>query len=128
MMGDIVLHEDVRINDGEGRTDKDTEEIFACETFVLPSGVGRFPFSHTCIAFEDDAGVHGNDDAVVTEFAEETSVAVVDGSRYGTEVIDVVVEGVTVDMVDCETGRDLSFEGEVLKAGEVHITVFSAKS
>ncbi len=81
-----------------------------------------FPLSHPLVALEDDAGVHGNDDAVVAEFAEEASVPRVDGLRYGTEVADVVVEGIAVDMVDGIASRDLAFEGKVLKAGEVYTT------
>ena len=114
MAGDIEIHEGVGVGDGEGRTDKDTEEFVAGETLVLPMRVGGFPLCHPLVALEDDAGVHRDDDAVVTELAEETTIAVVDGTRYSTEVADVVVEGVAVDMVDDVACRDLAFEGEEL--------------
>ena len=114
MAGDVEIHEGVGVGDGEGRTDEDTEELVAGEAIVLSMRVGGFPLSHALEAFEDDAGVHGNDDAFVAEFAEEASVATVDGYQYSTEVADVVVERVAVDMVDGATGRDLAFEGQVL--------------
>ena len=98
----VQIHEDVGVDDGEGRTDKDTEEIFACETFVLPSGVGRFPFCHTCIAFEDDAGVHGNDDAAVTELTEETTITGVDSRGHRAEVRGMIIGRTAVYMVEDE--------------------------
>ena len=122
MTGDVEVHEGAGVGDGERRTDKDTEEFVAGETLVLPMRVGGFPLCHPLVALEDDAGVHGNDDAVVAEFAEEAAVATVDGYQYSTEVADVVVERVAVDMVDGATGRDLAFEGQVLYAGKKHIT------
>ena len=121
MAGDIEIHEGVGVGDGEGRTDKDAEEFVAGEALVLPMRVGGFPFSHPLEAVEDDAGVHGNDDAVVTEFAEEAAVAVVNGARHGTEIADVVVEMVAIYMVDSVAGWDLAFEGQVLKTSEKHI-------
>ena len=75
MAGDIEIHESVGVGDGEGRTDKDAEEFVAGETLVLPLLVGGFPFGHAFEAFEDDTGVHSNDDAVVAELAEEASIA-----------------------------------------------------
>ena len=87
-----------------------------------------FPLRHALEAFEDDAGVMGNDDAVVAELAEEASVSEVDGRGYSTEVADVVVERVAVDMVDGVACRDLAFEGDVLYAGEVYRPMFSAKA
>ena len=38
--------------------------------------------------------------AVVTHFAHESCITVIDGARDDTEVTGVIVEGVTVDMVD----------------------------
>ena len=111
MAGDVEIHEGVGVGDGEGRTDEDAEEFVAGETLVLPFFVRGFPFCHPLEAFEDDAGVHGNDDAVVAELAEEASVAEVDGRGYSTEVVYVVVERVSVDMVDDVACRDLAFEG-----------------
>ena len=114
MAGDVEIHEGSTVHYLELRTDEDTEEFVAGETIVLPRCVGGFPFCHPLEAFEDDAGVHGNVDAVVAEFAEEAAIATVDGTRNGTEVADVVVEGVAVDMVDGVACRDLAFEGKVL--------------
>ena len=121
MAGDVEIHEGVGVGDGEGRTDKDAEEFVAGETLVLPLLVRSFPLSHPLEAFEDDAGVHRDNDAVVTEFAEEAAVAVVDGTRHGTEIADVVVEMVAIYMVDGVASRDIAFEGQVLKASEKHI-------
>ena len=114
MAGDVEIHEGVGVGDGEGRTYKDTEELVAVETLVLPTCVRVFPFGHPLVALEDDAGEHGNDDAVVAEFAEEASVAVVDGTWYSTEVVDVVVKRVSVDMVDGVAFGDQAFEGKIL--------------
>ena len=121
MAGDVEIHEGVGVGDDEGRADKDTEEFVAGEALVLPIRVGGFPFSHPLEALEDDAGVHRDDDAVVTEFAEEAAVAVVNGARHGTEVADVVVEMVAIYMVDGVAGGDIAFEGQVLKTSEKHI-------
>ena len=67
-------------------------------------------------------------DDAVAELAEEASIAVVDSTRHGTEVADVVVKRVAVDMVDGVAGGDLAFEGQVLKAGKVHIPIMLAKA
>ncbi len=114
MTGDIEIHEEIWVGDGEGRTDEDTEELVAGETLVLPTCVRGFPLRHAGVAVDDDAGVHGNVDAVVAELAEEAAIAGVDGRGYSTEVADVVVEGVAVDVVDGVACRDVAFEGEVL--------------
>ena len=114
MAGDIEIHEEIWVGDGEVRTDKDAEEFVAGETLVLPLLMRGFPFCHPLVAVEDDAGVHGNVDAVVAEFAEEAAIATVDGTRNGTEVADVVVEGVAVDVVDGVSGGDQTFEDHVL--------------
>lgn len=114
MAGDFEIHEGVGVGDDEGWAYKDAEELVAGEACVLPRCVGGFPFGHALEAFEDDAGVHGNDDAVVAEFAEEAAVAEVDRTRYSTKVADVVIERVAVDMVDDVACRDLAFEGKVL--------------
>ena len=114
MTGDVEIHEGVGVGDDEGRTDEDTEEFVAGEALVLPMRVGGFPLCHPLEAFEDDAGVHGNDDAVVAELTEEASITTVDGTRNGTEVADVVVEGVAVDVVDGVSGGDQTFEDHVL--------------
>ena len=114
MAGDVEIHEGSTVHYLELRTDEDTEEFVAGETIVLPLRVGGFPFCHPLEAFEDDAGVHRDNDAVVTEFAEETTIATIDRIRYGTEVVDVVIESVSVDMVDGAALRDLAFKGEEL--------------
>ena len=121
MAGDFEIHEGSTVHYLELRTDEDTEEFVAGETIVLPLRVGGFPFCHPLEAFEDDAGVHRDNDAVVTEFAEEAAVAVVNGARHGTEVADVVVEMVAIYMVDGVAGGDIAFEGQVLKTSEKHI-------
>ena len=96
-----------RVND-EVVTEKDLEEFGAGETSILPLRMCLFPFRHAFVAFEDDARVHSDADAVVTEFLKEAPVAVVNRTRYHTEVTDVVIEGVTVDMVNGVTGRDVA--------------------
>ena len=114
MAGDVEIHEGAGVGDGERRTDKDTEEFVAGETLVLPMRVGGFPLCHPLVALEDDAGVHGNDDAVVAELFEEAAIATVDRIRYSTEVADVVVEMVAIYMVDGVASRDIAFEGKIL--------------
>ena len=96
-----------RVND-KVVTKKDLEEFGAGELHVLPLFVNGFPFSHAFVAFEDDARVHSDINAMVAEFPKEAAVAVVNRTRYHTEVTDVVIEGVTVDMVNGETGRDVA--------------------
>ena len=123
MTGDVEIHEGVWVGDDEGRTDEDTEELVVGEVTVAIFGVRGFPFSHALEAFEDDAGVHRDNDAVVTEFAEETTIAVVDGTRHGTEIADVVVEMVAIYMVDGVASRDIAFEGQVLKTSEKYTTI-----
>ena len=118
MAGDFEGHDGSTVHYLELRTDKDAEELVAGETLVLPLLMRGFPFCHPLEALDDDAGVMGDDDAVVAEFAEEASIATVDGTRNGTEVADVVIEGVAVDVVDGIAGGDLAFESEVLKAGK----------
>ena len=114
MAGDIEIHESVGVGDGEGRTDKDAEEFVAGETLVLPFFVRGFPFCHPLEAFEDDAGVHGNDDAVVAEFAEEATVTTVDGTWYSAKIVDVVIKSVSVDMVNGLSFFYFAFKSEEL--------------
>ena len=64
--------------------------------------MGRFPFCHTCIAFEDDAGVHGNDDAAVTELTEETTITGVDSRGHRAEVRGMIIGRTAVYMVEDE--------------------------
>ena len=126
MMGHFGEHDVVggtRV-DAEVGSEEDLEEIGAGEAIVLPLCVQGFPFSHAFVAHEDDVGVvHGNVDALVAEFLEKAAVAVVDGSRYSTEVPDGVIEGVAVDMIDSAAFGNRSDESEVLKAGKEHITI-----
>ena len=130
MAGHFVAHDVVggtRV-DAEAGTEEDLEEIGAVETSILPLCVQGFPFRYAFVAHEDDVGVvHGNVDALVAEFLEKAAVAVVDGSRYSTEVPDGVIEGVAVDMIDSAAFGNRSDESEVLKAGEIHITILRSK-
>ena len=56
---------------------------------------------------EDPAGDGGGIDALVAQFAEEATIAAVDGIGDTAEVTDVVVGGTSVDVVDGHTGWDL---------------------
>ena len=114
MAGDFEIHEGVGVGDDEGRAYKDTEELVAGEAIVLPFSVRSFPLRHPLVAFEDDTEVHRDDDAIVAEFAEEASITEVDSRGHGTEIADVVVEGIAVDMVDGIAFGDQAFEGQVL--------------
>ena len=114
MAGDVEIHEGSTVHYPELRTDEDTEEFVAGKTAVVIFGVGGFPFSHPLVAFEDDTEVHRDDDAIVAEFAEEASITEVDSRGHGTEIADVVVEGIAVDMVDGIAFGDQAFEGQVL--------------
>ena len=105
---DVEVHEDGGVNDFESGTYEDTEEVVFLEFFVLPPFVGGFPFCHTLVAFEDNAGEYSDVDAVVTEFAHEAGVTVVDSFWYDTKVTDIVIEGVAVDMVNGVTSRDVA--------------------
>ena len=114
--------------DAKVGTKEDLKEIGAGEAIVLPLFVNGFPFSHAFVAHEDEIRmIHSDVDALVAEFAHEAAVAVVDGSRYSTEVPDGVVKRVAVDVVNGFAFGDFADEGEVLKAGEVHVTVLRSQ-
>ena len=116
------------IDDGEGWSDEDAEKFLAGKVLVLPFGVRGFPFGHALIALKDDTGEHSDDDAFVAELTHETAVSIVNSTRNGAEVADVVVEGVTVDMIDGVAGRDVADESEILKAGKEHRAMRIIKS
>ena len=124
---DVEVHKDGGVNDFESGTYEDTEEVVFLEFFVLPPCVGGFPFCHTLVAFEDNAGEYSDVDAVVTELAHKAAVAEVDSFWYHTEVADVVIERVAVDMVNGVTGRDVAFKGDVFEAGEEHVAIPTCK-
>ena len=126
MMGHFVEHDFVGGAgvDAEVVIEKDMEEFGAGETPILPLCVQGFPFSHTFVAHEDDIRmIHSDDDALVAEFPEEAPVAVVNRTRYGTEVPDGIVERITVDVIDGVAFGDRSDESKVLEAGEKHVSV-----
>ena len=56
---------------------------------------------------EDPAGDGGGIDALVAQFAEEATIAAIDGKGDTAEIADKVVGGTSVDVVDSHTGRDL---------------------
>ncbi len=87
-------------------TKEELEELGAGEVIILRLRVGGFPFSHTSVALEDEVGVvHGDVDALVAEFAHEAAVAIIYLIGGTTEVTDVIVEGVSIDMVHGHSGR-----------------------
>ena len=120
MVTKIEIHDNVRVYDGESRSDEDTYEFVASEISVLPLCMLVFPSCHTFVSFDDNAGEQSDVDAVVAELAQETAVATVDFTWHGTEVSYIIVEGIAVDMVDDVTIGDRTDEGEILKACEVH--------
>ena len=110
----VQIHEDVGVDDGEGRTDKDTEQIVTGETVVLLLGVGCFPYRHTGIALEDDTGEEGDDDAAVTELTEETAVTGVDSRGHRAEVRGMIIGRTAVYMVEDEPiGDEFAAFGDV---------------
>ena len=119
---------DVGFDDSEFRTDEDLEEfvaVFLSKLVVLPFSVRGFPFRHTLVAFEDDAGEHSDIDAVVSELAHKTAVTTIDGIRYGTKITDVIVKRVSVDVIDGEAFGNFAFESKVLKSRKLHATILS---
>lgn len=100
MFGKFEIIKDERVDDGEGRANKDTEELLACKFLILPFFVCGFPLRHSLEAFEDNPGELGYVDVIITELSQETAVSSIDGIMYYTQVSRVVVEGVTVDVVD----------------------------
>ena len=100
--------------DAETVADEEKKEILAGELIVLPLFVCGFELGHAFVSFEDDAGVHPDVDAMIPEFAQEAAVTSVDGVLYSSQVVDVVVEGVPVDMVNDEALRNVASESEVL--------------
>ena len=100
MTGEVEIH-GVNVEDGELGTEEDAQQFFATEMSVLPFRVFFFPACHVLVASKNDEGrmfIDGK--AVVTHFAHESGVAVINVARDDTEVTGVIVEGVAVDMVD----------------------------
>ena len=114
MAGEIEIHDDVGIHDGVSWTHKDTKEGLPFELAVLPFCVLGFPYRHAFVTFEDDAGEISDVVAVVTKFAHEAAVATVDSVRYCSQVEDVVIEGVAVDVINGVAFGDRSEESEIL--------------
>ena len=87
-----------------------------------------FPYRHTGIALEDDAGIHSDDDAAVTELTEETAVTGVDGRGHRAEVRGMIIGRTAVYMVEDEPLGDefaaFSDEGS-LSSHETFVTTKS---
>ena len=83
-------------------------EVVFVEAFVAPMLDRGFDHYHAVeIAQEVRALNFGGINTLVTEFAEEAPVAIVDGIGDTAEIADEVVGGTSVDMIDSHTGRDL---------------------
>ena len=46
---EIKIHDDIGIDDGEIRSDKETHEVFAGETSILPMRVCGFKLGHAFV-------------------------------------------------------------------------------
>ena len=103
-----------RVDDGKGRSEKKTHEVSFTEALVLPLCVGAFEFRHTDVVRKEAATKFGRFDALVTEFAQKAGIAIVDSSRYRPEIVDGIVHGVSVDVVDLEARRNGTDKGDVL--------------
>ena len=103
----MILLLEVVVDDGEV-VKEDGHQVGAVETPVLLIRDILFDKRHTVeIAEEVRAPDFGGINTLVTEFAEEAAVAVVDSIGDTTEIGNKVVGGTSVDMVDSHTGRDL---------------------
>ena len=127
MVGHFAGHNGVDIFDAEMRSEEELEEFLAFEASVLPVRVLGFPFCHTFITGKDDPRKHSDDEAVMAQFAHEAAVAGVDGRRHSTQVTDVIVERVPIDMVDLVAFRDITDKGAVFHFGEVFIAIIARK-
>ena len=127
MLVHFAGHNGFDIFDAEMGSDEDLEKFLAFEALVLPVLVLVFPFCHTFVAVKDDTRKHSNDEAVVSEFAHEATVAAVDMSWHGTQVTDGIVERVAVDMVYLVAFRDIANKGAVLDFGEDFTAVIARK-
>ena len=117
------LVEDFGVYDGEGRTEEETHEVIAGETFVLPPRVGAFEFRHTDVVRKEAATELGGFDTFVTQFAQEATVSLVDSRRYRSEIVDRIVHGVSVDMVDLEARWDGTDKGDILDISKVFMSM-----
>ena len=109
------------------RSDEELEKCFAFEVAVLPLRVLGFPFCHTFVAVKDDTRKHSDDEAVMAKFAHKAGISVVYMSRHSSQVTDVIVERVAVDMVDLVAFRDIADKGAVLDFGEKFIAASARK-
>ena len=103
----MILLLEVVIDDGEV-VKEDGHQVGAIETPVLLIRDILFDKRHAVeIAQEVGAPDVGGIDTLVAQFAEEATIAAIDGQGDTTEIADEVVSGTSVDMVDSHTGRDL---------------------
>ena len=127
MVGHFAGHNGVDIFDAEMRSDEELEEFLAFEASVLPVRVLGFPFCHTFVAGKDDTRKHSDDESVMAKFAHKAGIAAVNMSWHGTQVTDVIVERVPIDMVDLVAFRDITDKGAVFHFGEVFTAIIARK-
>ncbi len=102
----VVLLE-VGVDDGEV-VKEDGHQVGAVEVIVAVTRDMLFDKRHTVEkAQEVRAPDFGGINTLVTKFAEEASVAVVDSIGDTAEVSDVVIGGTSVNVVDSHTGRNV---------------------
>ena len=103
----MILLLEVVVDDGEV-VKEDGHQVGTVEVIVAVTRDILLDKRHAVeIAQEVRAPDFGWINTLVTEFAEEASVAAVDGKGDTTEIADEVVDGTSVDMVDSHTGWDL---------------------
>ncbi len=102
----VVLLE-VGVDDGEV-VKEDGHQVGAVEVIVAVTRDMLFDKRHTVEkAQEVRAPDFGWINTLVTKFAEEASIAIVDSIGDAAEIADKVVGGTSVDVIDGHTGRDL---------------------
>ena len=89
--------------------------------------MGAFEFRHTDVVRKEASTKFGRFDAFVTEFAQEATVSLVDRRRYRPEIVDGIVHGVSVDVVDLEARRDGTDKGNVLDISKVFMSMSSVE-
>ena len=119
----FVFVDDFRVDDSEGRTEKETHEVIAGEASVLPLRVGAFEFRHTDVVRKEASAELGGFDTFVTQFAQKATVSLVDSRRYRPEIVDRIVHGVSVNVVDLEARRNGTDEGDILDISKVFMSM-----
>lgn len=100
MVGHVVLHAGGGVADTILGADQHGEEIIAGETVVRSPGVRGLELGHALEETQEEgSAVHHRVDPFVTQFTQEASIATVNGLVDDTDVIQGIIEQISVDVV-----------------------------